>query len=100
MPENYYADAEAPEPQMPEQEPEPTEGESDSETAVLPKSILAGKTFKPGEEIVLKIESIQDDSVVVSYATGKGGEDEGYSKEESTPEPQASAPNPMSSMMY
>lgn len=96
MPENYYADAEAPEPQMPEQEPEPTEGESDSEAAVLPKSILAGKKFKVGEEVVLKITGIQEDSITVEYATGKGGGEKEYSK----PEAKSSNPGPMSSMMY
>lgn len=95
MPENYYADAEAPEPQMTEQEPEPTEGESDSESAVLPKSILAGKKFKVGEEVVLKITGIQDDSITVEYATGKGGKED-YSE----PEPKGGNPGPMSSMMY
>jgi hypothetical protein len=44
-------------------------------TAVLPKSILAGKEFKPGEEVMLQIVSMHDDEVVVKYST-KGSEDE------------------------
>ena len=43
--------------------------------ATLPKSILAGKDFKPGDEIVLKIDSIHEDEVVVSYAQEKGKEE-------------------------
>lgn len=47
--------------------------------ATIPKSLLAGKDFQPGEEIVFKIVSIQDDSVVIEYASEHGkeyGEDE------------------------
>jgi len=51
------------------QEPEPEKEESSEPTAVLPKSILAGKEFKPGDEVVLKIVSLHDDEVVVEYAT-------------------------------
>lgn len=45
--------------------------ESSEQTALLPKSILAGKDFKPGEEVVLKIVRIHDDEVEVAYATEK-----------------------------
>lgn len=38
------------------------------EEAVLPKSILAGKDFKVGEEVVLRITAIHDDSISVTYA--------------------------------
>lgn len=40
-------------------------------TALLPKSILGGKDFKPGEEVVLKIVRIHDDEVEVEYAPEK-----------------------------
>lgn len=41
------------------------------ETALLPKSILAGKEFQPGEEVVLKVVHIYDDEVEVEYAPEK-----------------------------
>lgn len=71
--------------------PEPTEegtGENDSqdtggETALLPKSILAGKDFKPGEEVVLKIVRIHDDEVEVQYAPDKHEESESEEEPES-----------------
>lgn len=52
-------------------------GEEDSEsTALLPKSILMGKKFKPGEEVVLKIVHIYDDEVEVAYAKSSDQEEE------------------------
>lgn len=54
---------------------EPPKGDEDEKdegvTALLPKSILAGKEFQPGEEVVLKIVHIYDDEVEVAYATGE-----------------------------
>lgn len=48
---------------------DPAENEnSNAPTAVLDKSILMGKDFKPGDEVVLKIVSMQGDEVVVEYA--------------------------------
>lgn len=44
---------------------------SDSEEAILPKSILAGKEFKVGEEVVLKITAMHDDRISVQYAPAK-----------------------------
>lgn len=88
MPENYYEDAEAP-------EMENKEGSSgDNQTAVLPKSILGGKEFKPGDEVVLRIVNTQEDSVVVEYASESGS----YDESEPAPEP-AAAPGGMSSLM-
>ena len=46
-------------------------------TAVLPKEILGGKEFKPGDEVVLKILAIHDDSVEVTYAPEKGADESG-----------------------
>jgi hypothetical protein len=44
-------------------------GESeDYPTAVLPKSILMGKDFKPGDEVVLRITEMHDDQITVTYA--------------------------------
>jgi hypothetical protein len=45
--------------------------DSGGETALLPKSILAGKEFNPGDELVLKVVRLYDDEVEVAYATGK-----------------------------
>lgn len=44
--------------------------ESETPTALLPKSILGGKEFKAGEEVVLKIVKVYGDEVEVEYATG------------------------------
>lgn len=74
MPENYYADAEMPQAQSaaPQSESEPEmEDQGDSETAVLPKSVLGGKEFKPGDEVVLEVTQVNEDSVVVRYASGE-----------------------------
>lgn len=79
--EDYYSDA-APQAAPPEeaaegQEPHQEEGEH---TALLPKSILAGKDFKPGEEIVLKIVRLHDDQVEVAYASGEEKEPQGQAE--------------------
>lgn len=66
-----------------EQEAPKTGGAEDTETeedmgeatALLPKSVLGGKEFKPGEEVVLKIVHIYEDEVEVEYATGEEGEE-------------------------
>lgn len=74
---NYYADAgpaETPEPQEPHDEK--TEGEGEAQTAELPKTVLGGKDFKPGEEVVLEIVDVRENSVLVKYASEKGGEKE------------------------
>lgn len=71
-------------PAAPEQ-PQEKEEASDSPRALLPKSIGMGKDFKPGDEIVLKIEAVHDDEYEVSYATGKGDEG-GGSEEPAAPE--------------
>lgn len=52
----------------------PKKGEE--QTAVIPKALLAGKEFKPGEEIIFKIVSIHDDEVEIAYATGEGDKEE------------------------
>lgn len=89
--DDSFADAEMPE-GMAAGAKEPAEGES-GETALLPKSILGGKEFKPGEEVVLKVVNVHDDQVEVAYATGE-------SKEESPPAAApAAAPDEMASMM-
>ncbi len=68
--------------------PKETEAPAEGQTAILPKSILAGKDFKPGEEIVLKITAIHDNDVEVEYAS------EGGKEEQMEPPPQEAAPAP------
>ena len=48
-----------------------TEEPSEGQTAILPKSILGGKEFKPGEEVMLKIVALHDNDVEVEYAPKK-----------------------------
>jgi hypothetical protein len=77
------APAETPSPESEASAPEgeePHEEESEPARGLLPKSILAGKDFKPGDEIVLKIDAIHDDEVEVSYAPEKksGGDQKSY----------------------
>lgn len=106
MPSDYYADAAPPAAAAPDTsaEPaEPAEDPSDSITAELPKAILAGKTFNPGDEVVLEVVEIREDSVLVKYATGKGDKEESPPEDTpespSMPEEQSSPGNP-GNMMY
>lgn len=58
----------------PSESPDTDNGAEDQEhetSALLPKSILAGKEFSVGEEVVLKIVAMHDDEIEVEYATGK-----------------------------
>lgn len=57
--------------------PQPDKGASDETEAVLPKSILAGKEFNVGDEVVLKITAMRDDQISVKYAPAKPDEDKG-----------------------
>lgn len=96
MPADMYSDSpDAPAQAEPEGHGEGMEG---GQSAVLPKSILAGKEFKPGDEVVLRIDSIHGDEVMVSYAPEKGGDDSmGEEGGEAAPA-QAPAPSGGSSM--
>lgn len=53
---------------------EKTEEEGAGESAMLPKSILAGKAFEPGDELVLKVVAMHGDEVEVEYAKEGGDE--------------------------
>lgn len=44
--------------------------------ATLPKALLGGKKFAVGDEIVLRIEQVNEDSFVVSYAPEHDERDE------------------------
>ena len=46
------------------------------ESALIPKSLLAGKDFEPGEEVVFQIVKMHGDEVEIKYATDKGGDSE------------------------
>lgn len=73
--DDYFSDSPAGEQDKPEEKDD--KDEYSGTTAVLPKEILAGKEFKPGEEVVLEIVRINDDSVEVKYASDKGEKEEG-----------------------
>jgi hypothetical protein len=47
------------------------EEKMEGETALLPKSILAGKEFNVGDEVVLKIVKMDGDEIHVQYAPEK-----------------------------
>lgn len=73
-----------------------SEDEGASSVGLLPKSILMGKKFNVGDEVVLKITAIHDDQVEVEYATGDSEEEKPEEKPaEAEPEPEAEpAPGP------
>jgi hypothetical protein len=51
----------------------------DDQEAILPRTILAGKDFNVGDELVLEVTAIRDNEVSVKYAPAKPegeGEDE------------------------
>lgn len=61
----------------PNAKPEEMKDDGAGESALIPKSLLAGKEFNPGDELVLKIRAIHGDEVEVEYATEeKSGKDE------------------------
>lgn len=82
----------------------PADGkDEDMETAMLPKSILMGKKFEPGDEVVLRIVRMHEDEVEVAYASGeeeKGEEDQAPAEAEPAPAaPPGGAGGDMRSMM-
>lgn len=73
---NYYPQPDDESDGMAAQKPMGGDDEQmEGETALLPKSILAGKEFKPGDEVVLKIVKEHGDQVEVQYATEEPEED-------------------------
>lgn len=97
--QDFYADAapaEAPEAAPESTEPESTEeGADDSQTAEIPKNILGGKDLKPGDEVVLNVVQVMENSVLVKYASDSG-ESEAPTEPAAAPAPQG---GPMSSLM-
>lgn len=65
---------------------EKSEDKSEGKTALIPKSLLGGKKFKVGDEVMLKIEHEYEDEVEVSYATAKP-ESEGKTEDATEGEP-------------
>ena len=51
------------------------EQEEENPTALIPKSLLAGKKFEPGDEIVLEIVAIHGEEAEVKYAKEKSEEE-------------------------
>lgn len=89
MPENYYDDGPQGEPPASDNSSKGSMSESGEQTYLLPKSVLMGKDFKVGEEVVLKITGMHDDSIEVAYATEKGdGKGEDYGEEGKQPAPE------------
>jgi hypothetical protein len=70
--DDLYAD-DGIEPNKPTADAEPEDRGEDmgEQTALLPKSILAGKDFKVGDEVVLKITGMHEGEVEVEYAPEK-----------------------------
>lgn len=52
------------------------EEDSGEESALIPKSLLAGKDFEPGEEIVFQIVKMRGDEVEIRYAKEKPDDSE------------------------
>ena len=67
--DNYFDDG-------PKGEPQDKQKEGMEQTGLLPKSLMAGKDFKVGEEITLKITAIHEKDFEVEYAHEEGGEKE------------------------
>lgn len=51
--------------------------EDDGNTIHVPTEFLQGTRFKPGDELVLKVVSVEDDGLEVAYAKAPEGEEEG-----------------------
>ena len=85
MPEDYYSMGDegtsADKGSAPAPEGDEHDEQMEGESALLPKSILAGKKFDVGDEVVLEIVAMHDDEVEVKYAKEKGdAEGEGESE--------------------
>ena len=75
MAESYYDDTDN------DQDPR-GEDKEDAPVTEIPRSLAMGKDFKVGDEIVLKIDSIRENSFVVSYAPAKPETPEGEEEPE------------------
>lgn len=68
--QNLYSDYQ--ESDRPAPEKQGTE-DSDEPSTLIPKSLLAGKHFEVGDEVVLKIVAMHEDEVEVAYSYGEEG---------------------------
>lgn len=66
MPQDYFDDT--PEPTGKPTPPSKSDESGDDQTFVLPKAIAGGKSFKPGDEMVVEIVAEHEDSFEVKYA--------------------------------
>lgn len=57
-------------------EPDESQSEDTSHVALLPKSVLMGKSFRVGDEVVLKITALRGSEVEVEYAKENTSEPE------------------------
>jgi hypothetical protein len=90
-----YSDAE---PGAPEAAAPKEEEKGGEPTALLSKSVLGGKEFKEGDEVVLKIVKVHDQDVEVAYAT-EDPENKGESPPAAAPEGEKPGGESMTSMM-
>jgi len=67
--ESYFDDG-------PKTTPKDMQKEGMEQTGLLPKSLMAGKDFKVGDEIMMKITAIHEKDFEVEYAPEKGQEEE------------------------
>ena len=104
MADSYYPDSASPSGGAPEEQDDPStssgqaagdESKMAGQTALIPKALLGGKEFKPGEEVVMKIVHDHGDEVEVAYATGH---DEGNKNSDGDSPEMAGAMGRMSSM--
>ena len=99
---NYYADAEPPQDQSgpPDKDTsQEKEDAGDAQTAEIPKGVLGGKDFKPGEEVVMRVVQVMEDSVLVKYASGEKEEEEAPPEQAPAEAPPPAAGGPMSGML-
>ena len=64
--------------------PDTTDAEAEDESttsALLPKSIMGGKEFKPGDTITLKVESVMEDEIQVCPVEEDSEEEDAGMKE-------------------
>ena len=87
------------------EEPSKPEDKEEGKTYLLPKAVLEGKEFEPGDEVVLRIVAMHDDQIEVQYAPAKEKDEEGKMShdEGAAAEPAGGMPgeggNPMASML-
>ena len=80
---DYYNSSDEAAPSEAQDKPAEKTDDSESEqTALIPKTLFAGKDFKVGDEIVLKITHLYEDEAEVEYASEPSKEDKPKSQME------------------